>query len=445
MERRLSKRAPFSTTVLLRALLLTTACGFANQTFAAADIEDRLKALEEEIAGLRKLANEQAKVKADNKGFHITSPDGGFSLNIAGFAQVDGRSYGGADTVTNDEFVVRRIRPTLRGQLGDRVGFRFTAEFADSTATLLDGYTDVTLTKGHQLRLGRFKGPVGLERLQSVSAIALAERSFPTELVPQRDLGAQLQGAFGGGVVSYAVGAYNGTVDGRVASTRNLDDEFEYGARVFFEPWIQRTDSPLRGLGFGVGASHGKKEGAGNDFLPRYRAPAQETIFSYRTTVAADGDHTRISPQGYYYVGPLGLLGEYVENDIDVTEGVSGISDTITNTAWQLTGTFVLTGEPASYGGVSPKSDFSLGGGLGAWELALRVGELELDDAALPIFADPVSAVASARTYGIGLNWYLSRNAKVVFNYLTTEFEGGGASGDRDDETLVVARLQYNI
>jgi phosphate-selective porin OprO/OprP len=159
------------------------------------DVEARLKALEAEIAALRKQSEAQPSVKADTKGFHVSSADGAFSLNVAGFAQVDGRYYGGSDTVTNDEFIVRRIRPTIRGQLGDRVGFRFTAEFADSAATLLDGYTDLSLAKTHQLRVGRFKGPVGLERLQSVAAIALPERTFPTELVPQRDLGAQLQGS----------------------------------------------------------------------------------------------------------------------------------------------------------------------------------------------------------------------------------------------------------
>jgi phosphate-selective porin OprO/OprP len=413
---------------------------------AGGDIESRISALEKEIADLRKAESEQAKVKADAKGFHITSPDGAFNLNVSGFAQVDGRYYGGEDTTSNDEAVVRRIRPTLRGQLGDRVGFRFTAEFADSTATLLDGYTDVTVVKNHQLRLGRFKGPVGLERLQSVAATTFAERSFPTELVPQRDLGGQLQGVFGGGVVSYAVGAYNGSVDGRVAATRNPDDKFELGARVFFEPWLTQTDSALKGLGFGLGGSIGEKEGGGNDFLPRYRAPAQETIFSYRATVAADGDHTRLSPQGYYYLGPFGLLGEYVDNELDVSESVSGASETITSTGWQVTASWVLTGEAASFNGVAPKADFGLSGGTGAIELALRLGELEIDDDAFPVFADPTTAVESARTLGVGLNWYLSRNAKAVLDWLRTDFDGGSAAGaDRDDETLVVARFQYNI
>jgi phosphate-selective porin OprO/OprP len=245
--------------------------------------------------------------------------------------------------------------------------------------------------------------------------------------------------------VSYVIGGYNGSVDGRVATTRNPDDEFEYGARLFFEPWIKQTDSALKGLGFGIGASAGQKEGAGNDFLPRYRAPAQETIFSYLGTVSADGDHTRIAPQGYYYVGPFGLMAEYVESEIELTESTSGARDDITSRAWQMTASWVLTGEKGSFGGVAPQSDFSFGGGLGAWELALRWGELEIDDDAFPVFANPAAAVESATTYGVGLNWYLSRNAKAVFSYLTTEFEGGSPSGDRDDETLVVTRLQYNI
>jgi phosphate-selective porin OprO/OprP len=38
-------------------------------------------------------------------------------------------------------------------------------------------------------RAGQYKAPVGLERLQSASAIVFLERAFPTELAPNRDRG----------------------------------------------------------------------------------------------------------------------------------------------------------------------------------------------------------------------------------------------------------------
>ena len=51
----------------------------------------------------------------------------------------------------------------------------------------------------------------------------------------------------------------------------------------------------------------------------------------------------------------------------------------------------MLTGEDASYRGVTrPNHPFTVGSaGWGAWELVARYGELEVDDAAFPVFADP--------------------------------------------------------
>ena len=115
------------------------------------------------------------------------------------------------------------------------------------------------------------------------------------------------------------------------------------------------------------------------------------------------------------------------------------------NNAWQATVSWVLTGEDASYRGVAkPSSPFSPGkGGWGAWELVGRYGELDLDDGAFPLFADPAVAARSAQSWTVGVNWYLNSNLKLVANYLQTRFGGGAAAGaDRDGEKAVFTRLQ---
>jgi len=68
-----------------------------------------------------------------------------------------------------------------------------------------------------------------------------------------------------------------------------------------------------------------------------------------------------LSPQGYYYYGPFGFLGEYVISDQRVTRvlGPSRISRRLENTGWEVTGSWVLTGEDAAYkGGVVPRHPF---------------------------------------------------------------------------------------
>ena len=63
------------------------------------------------------------------------------------------------------------------------------------------------------LTAGKFKVPVGLERLQSATDIRFIERAFPTSLVPNRDLGLSFGGDAAGGVVNYSFGYFNGVSD----------------------------------------------------------------------------------------------------------------------------------------------------------------------------------------------------------------------------------------
>lgn len=372
---------------------------------------------------------------------------GGLEIKVRGLVQGDGRFFINDEVnEQSDGWLLRRVRPTLEGTLGPLIGFRLTPEFAGDSATVVDAYLDLKFDPRATVRLGKVKGPVGLERLQSASAIALIERGFPTELSPNRDLGVQLQGALAGERLNYVLGAYNGTADGRDATSTNTDGEFEWAGRVFAQPW-EKSDGALRGLGFGVAGSIGDKSGAGNAVLPRYRSPGQVQIFNYRANVIADGEHSRWSPQGYYYNGPFGVLGEYIRSSQAVALP-SGPRDTLDHAAWQVVGGWVLTGEAASYRGVAaPNNPFAPGGaGWGAMEVGARYGELRMDEDAFPLFADPALVAFQARSWGVGLNWYLTGNFKLVANVVHTQFDGAGAPGsDREDETLFNTRAQFSF
>ena len=300
------------------------------------------------------------------------------------------------------------------------------------------------------VRVGKVKGPVGLERLQSGGATAFIERGFPTELAPNRDLGAQLQGDVFGGVLNYAAGVYNGTVDGRDAVTSNPDGEFEYAGRLFWEP-LKNSDGNLGTLGIGVAASVGDTFGAGNNFLPRYRTPGQEQFFGYGSNIAANGERLRKTVQGYYYRGPLGLLGEWITSsqEVRVVSGTgAGTRAKLENEAWQVVAGWVLTGEDASFRGVvKPSSPCTLGKeGWGALEVVGRYGRLDIDDAAFPLFASAAASANGARSWGLGLNWHLTQNLKLATSYTQASFDGGAAAGaDRADEQALFTRAQLSF
>src|SRR5690606_19300104 len=344
----------------------------------------------------------------------------------------------------NDTFLWRVLRPTLEGSWGDLVGFRLTPEFAGDGASIVDAWVDLKFSPAATLRLGKSTLPVGLERLQSSSALGFVERGLPSEIAPNRDIGVQLQGSVADSKLGYVLGVYNGAVDGRDSPTTNPDNDYEFAGRLFFEPW-KGGDGALSGLGFGIGASSGDKHGSGNSFLPRYRTPGQATFFSYLATAAADGEHTRWSPQAYWYTGPAGVLGEYIRSRQDVVDTATGTRASLDHSAWQLTGSWVLTGEKASYRGVKPNHPFARDGGWGAFELVARYGELDVGDAAFPLFASATASASEATAWTLGLNWYLTGNLKLVANYAQADFDGGAPGADREDEKTFFTRAQFSF
>ena len=412
-----------------------------------ADLDRRLRALERRLDLQQAVqvdkTSEAPVIAVNDKGASFKSASGDYEVRIRGLIQGDGRFFlDGVPSGTNDSFLLRTARPIIEGSLAKRVGFRLTPEFAGDGASIVDAYVDLRFDPAYSVRAGKFTSPVGLERLQSSSALSDMERALPSELAPNRDIGIQLHGEVADGRVAYAFGVFNGTVDGRDAVTSNPDNEFEYAGRVFFEPFKNRG-SAWSGLGFGFGASVGDTAGSGNNFLPRYRTAGQVTFFNYGSAVRADGQRSRFSPQGYYYRGAFGLLAEYIVSSQAVNSG--SVRDELSHKAWQATASYVLTGEDASYRGVvKPSADLSPGhDGWGAFEVVGRYGVLEIDEGAFPLFADPAVSAEQASSWTLGLNWYLNRTLKLVVNYLHTSLQGGAAGGaDREDEKAVFTRLQ---
>jgi phosphate-selective porin OprO/OprP len=381
-----------------------------------------------------------------DRGLSVKNRVGDYELKLRGVLHFDHRHFIDDDSpALPDGFLFRRVRPSLEGNLGPLLSYRITPELGGDSATLLDAWVDVKYSPAALLRVGKQKSPIGLERLQSASALGFVERGFPTELAPNRDIGVQVLGEVLKGEASYGIGVFNGTPDGRDSPAANADDHIELAGRVFFEPWRNDANA-LSGLGFGLAASHGEKTGGGNTLLPRYRTPGQNVFFNYRSAVVADGTHERLSPQFYFYRRQLGLLGEWIRSSQEVLlPGATPRRAALDNTGWQLSATWFLTGEDATYRGLArPNTPLAFGrDGWGAFELVGRVGELAVDDGAFPFFADSATSAQRARSYTLGLNWYLNAHAKLLFDYSQTTFDGGAPSGgDRDDEKVFISRLQ---
>jgi phosphate-selective porin OprO/OprP len=120
--------------------------------------------------------------------------------------------------------------------------------------------------------------------------------------------------------------------------------------------------------------------------------------------------------------GPVFFQGEYFWYNVDRGNSIIPLPSVkfdggYAEVAYALTGeTRKYNAGSASYGGIVPLNPLSLTeNGWGAWEIAGRVSTMNLNDQLAT-----ANGVAGGRQtiYTAGLNWYVNRNVRFMFNYL---------------------------
>lgn len=440
-----------------KLLITTSLLSFAAISAQAETTDERIQKLEQELQLLKRqvevqdeksasAAEKAANVEFGKKGLKINSPDKNYELSLRGNFQIDGRKFLNDDAKTGrDELIARRLRPIIEGKAGN-ASLRLMPDFSGSTTRIFDAHVDYKLTDELQFRFGKFKTPVSLERIQSPADIFEIERGHASNLAPSRDFGAMLYGNLIPDQLEYQVGVFNGNEDLGNTDT-DQDDKKDIAARIFGQPFLNSDIVDLQGLGIGLGGSIGERAGStSRRILGTYKTPGQQDFFSYSSSTFADGTHWRLYPQGYWYSGNTGLIAEYAISDQEVTNGANHAD--LQHRAWNLAGSYVLTGEDVNFkGGVKPDEDFDpLTGGIGAWELTARFGGTDVDNAAFTNFANASTSASAATSYGVGTNWYLSENTKLMLNYDLTKFDGGASGGaDREDEHALFSRVQFRF
>jgi phosphate-selective porin OprO/OprP len=386
-------------------------------------------------------ATAAAIVGADTTGFTIKSPDSNFLLRIGADLQVDNRTFTGAGASSlTDQTLLRRVRPTFSGTVYKYVDYFFRPDFGQGTTVIYDAYLQLNYFPHINLRVGKFKPPVGLERLQSDDDTSFIERGLPTLLVPSRDIGYQLAGDLLNKRVNYQVGVFNGVVDNSLSDAA-VSNHRDYAGRILLTPFVP-NENFLKGLAVGLGATGGNVDGLG---LPAFKTIGQNTFFSFASGVSEAGHRTRLAPQAYYYVGPLGLLAEDGLTEEGLQKG--NVRRDIAFRAWQTELSYILTGEKKGFTSPTPRHPFDpLRQGWGAVELAVRTGEFSADHSIFSYgFASSAATPRSAREWVGGVNWYLNRLVRISGDYAVTGFEGGATAGNRFTERVILFRFQLNF
>ena len=379
----------------------------------------------------------------DSSGLTVKSPDSNFSIRFGLDFQIDNRTFLGSSTVSlQDQILVRRARPTVSGTVFKYVDYYIRPDFGQGSVVLYEAYAQLNYFSRANLRVGKFKPPVGLERLQSDDDTSFVERGLPTLLVPSRDIGYQLSGDLIKRRVAYQVGVFNGVADNSL-SDASVSDHRDYAGRIFLTPFLP-NENFLSGLGVGLGATGGNDD---NIPLPAYKTFGQNTFFTFASGVTAVGHRTRLTPQAYYYVGPFGLLGEYTLSEEGFQKGI--VRRDIAFRAWQVAASYVLTGEKKGYGTMVPRRVFDPANhGWGAVELAVRVSDFSIEPGIYNYgFATEATSPRRAHEWVGGVNWYLNRAVRLSLDYGNTNFLGGATAAlgnNRPSERALLQRIQFN-
>ena len=405
-------------------------------------VADRKQEIQAEDAAAR--AKTGASVATDG-GFVIRSNDGNFSIRFGADLQIDNRTFlDGSSSSLTDQILLRRVRPTISGTVYKYIDFYIRPDFGQGSVILYDAYLQFNYFSRANLRVGKFKPPVGLERLQSDDDTSFIERALPTLLAPSRDIGYQVAGDLVKRRASFQVGVFNGVPDNGL-SDASPSSHRDYAARIFLTPFLPEAKNPLNGLGIGIAATSGSVDGIA---LASYKTFGQNTFFSFASGTTLAGHRTRLAPQAYYYLGPFGLLAEYTLSEEGLQKGT--VRHDIAFRAWQVGASYVLTGEKKGFTSPVPRKAFDPHNhGWGAIELAVRTSDFSVEHGIYNYgFAVATATPRHAHEWVAGVNWYLNQMLRISMDYGNTNFGGGAtvaAGGNRPSEKALLQRFQISF
>ncbi len=356
-------------------------------------------------------------------GVVLHSQDNQHQVRVTGLLQADYRAYPNpGDAADIDTFLVRRARLGIEANVFKNYELRFVPDWGNGRSLIQDAYINIHHFDEVQLQIGKFRPPVGYERLIRARFMPLFERSMLDQLIPARDTGIMLHGQdLFGGRLDYAISAMNGEMNSDVDSNKLRD----LIGRVAVTPFHGESfPEILRQIQVGISGSTGKQESA---LAPNVlRTPGSIPWLTFASSVRADGTRTRWTPEVTYFYRSFGFAAQYLHMSQEVRASAVGPIVNIPFDGYYLHGTYLLTGEQrTSYNQVvTPNRPFDPRHPLaspGAWELVGRFSHLQVGEQIfLPgslRLADPNSNSAAASELSLGFNWHLNSQVRMQFNW----------------------------
>ncbi len=411
--------------------------------------------------GLEKKTDPEAKA-ALKEGIKLKSQDGTFQAQIGAYFQADTAFQSNDSTDFSNGTELRRGRISVGGTAFTDWEYKFEADFAATSiggstnnVTVTDAFLRYTGLKPVTLTAGNFKVPFGLEAVSSGKYTTFMERGLPFAFLSLRRLGGMVATSGDNWTLS---GGWFG--DGITA--QNADDEgMMVAGRATFAPFFG-SDRVLH-LGLSGGLVQPPHAAGSKRETVRFRSKPEANIITDSLlensslldaagnafgqsngrlvdTGSISGDVSSYSLFGAELagvLGPISFQGEYIRADVNRgTVADAGFDGFYAFGSWFITGeSRAYKADKGVFDAVTPKQPFSLkSGGIGAWEVAVRYSNLDLNDE--DIRGGEIDDLT------VGLNWYINQYVRLSANYISVLDVSGGAHDD-DEPDIYEMRMQF--
>jgi len=364
-----------------------------------------------------------------NNGFKLESADKNFKLKFGGRIMADHAffsqnsdlesTFGELETKSGTEF--RRARFFTSGTLYKNIDFKLQIDFASGNVDLKDAYIGIKkIPVFGTIRVGHVKEPFHFDALSSSKYFTFMERPFPVDFMQERNNGIIAFNDFFDKKLSLQAGYF------RNQSNSSTDKAANNGYALTMRATTLAIHNKEKNQLLHLGVGYSYRNPDSNEFKIASKPEAHLSSVKYISTGTINDVESvdLLNFETVFMAGPLSLQGEYLTSKVK-TKNISA-SKNYTFSSYYGQISYFLTGEHKKYkssyaglGRVHPKNNY--GGennGLGAWELALRFSNSNLNDS--NIQGGEQSDVT------LGLNWYLNPVTRVMFNNVWANIKNTG-------------------
>ena len=396
-------------------------------------LEERLEKLEQKEKKRYKEGESEIRVYFKN-GFKMRTLDNSFKFQAGGRIMHDWGFFSENQKYTTNHGAqengarFRRVRFFMAGMLYNTVKFKWDIDVdgGASGVTFKDMFIGIThIPVVGDFQVGHFKRPASLDSVTSSKYLTFMERSLTNTFFKTRNTGFAFFNQHFKKRLTWFTFINKETAE-RPPDFK-IDGDWNVTSRITGLPYI--SENAKRWTHLGASWSYEK---ATDNQVTFAAARDSEIVSTILTTGAIKARVFNIvGLEGAVNWNQFSIQGEYVFTDVDKGADQSGDLD-----SFYVQGSWYLTGEHRHYsrrngsiGRFKPKQNFSWnknwseGYGTGAFQLAVRYAELDLNDSGAGIAGGEQQSVT------VGLNWELNPMSRVMYNYVHADFSDGTGSG----------------